>query len=307
MTIHQSYIDRVRRFNRFYTQVLGLLHSKLLKSEYSLAEGRVLFELGQVEKSVAKDLANDLRLDPAYLSRMLSRFEKKGLILKKKSAGDSRSQYLSLTSAGEAELSRLQEMSNSQIADSLCRTDAEQQKQLVAAMGDIERILSSGKSPTETLVIRSHKPGDIGLIAYKHAAFYSERYGFDVTFDAYVASALSEFVLNYDPEKEHLWVVEEGSTPVAFIAIVNVDDEVAQLRWFLVEPHLRGNGLGKKLLNEAVGFCRRRNYKRVILWTVANLQVARKLYSRFGFEVSDSKTHEIWGQNLTEEMWELQL
>ncbi|WP_320174742.1 helix-turn-helix domain-containing GNAT family N-acetyltransferase [Maridesulfovibrio sp.] len=307
MTVKQDYVERVRSFNRFYTQVLGLLHSKLLKSEYSLAEGRVLFELGQVEMAVAKDLSNELMLDPAYLSRLLSRFEKKGLIVKKKSSDDSRRQYVSLTSAGEVELARLQDLSNSQIKESLSHADSEQQKQLVAAMGDIERIFNSGKSSRETLVIRPHKSGDIGIIAYKHAAFYSERYGFDVTFDAYVASALSEFVLNYNSGKEYLWVVEEGTTPVAFIAIVMVDDEVAQLRWFLVDPHLRGNGIGKKLLSEAVEFCRSRNYKKIILWTVENLQVARKLYGQFGFEVSKTKTHEIWGQHLTEELWELQL
>jgi len=137
--------------------------------------------------------------------------------------------------------------------------------------------------------------------------FYSQTYGFDATFDAYVASGLSQFIMQYDPPKEHLWVAEEGATSVGSIAIVKKEDAVAQLRWFLVEPQARGRGLGKKLLHEAIAFCKRNNYQKIILWTISNLYAARQLYEQFGFQVIKNRSHQIWGQELTEELWELEL
>ena len=118
---------------------------------------------------------------------------------------------------------------------------------------------------------------------------------------------MAEFVSQYDPQKDHLWVVEADTKFMGSIAIVKSDKDVAQLRWFLIEADARGQGLGKKLLHESIEFCKRQNYKKIILWTVSNLEIARKLYAQFGFKVIDKKTHNIWGQQLTEECWELKL
>ena len=174
-------------------------------------------------------------------------------------------------------------------------------------VSDIEKAFAGETNQSRMFSLRSHGPGDIGYITYRHAMFYSRTYGFDVTFDAYVASGLAQFVMQYDPQKEHLWVAETDATIVGSIAIVKAKEEVAQLRWFLVESEARGKGLGKKLLHEAVEFCKRQNYRKIILWTVSNLEAARQLYDRFGFQVSTTNTHQIWGQELTEELWELEL
>jgi DNA-binding MarR family transcriptional regulator/N-acetylglutamate synthase-like GNAT family acetyltransferase len=300
-------IEKIRQFNRFYTQVIGLLDNKLLKSDYSLTEARVLFELGQAPSLVARDLVTRLRLDPAYLSRLLKRFEKQGLIHKKISSKDTRKQVLSLTAHGKLALRKLQDMSNEHVTTLLGNITKEEQEQLVQAMTTIERILMEETSQPTMFTLRSYRPGDIGYITYRHGIFYSQNYGFDVTFDAYVASGLAQFVTQFDPQKDHLWVVEANTTIVGSIAIVKADEGVAQLRWFLVEPQARGNGLGKKLLHEAIAFCRRQQYRKIILWTVSNLETARYLYGRCGFQITTTKTHQIWGQELTEELWELEL
>ena len=306
MVIELSYVEKIRRFNRFYTQILGLLNNKLLKSDYSLAEARVLFELGQ-PNLVSKELSKQLHIDPAYLSRLLMRFEKQGLIHKKKSLEDTRKQVLSLTAKGDSAIAKLQEMSNLQITLSLSNTSHEEHEQLIKAMERIEQIFTGEKPQSKTFTLRSHRPGDIGYITYRHAVFYSNNYGFDTTFDAYVASGLAQFAVNYDVQKEHLWVAEDGATPVGSIAIVKSEEAIAQLRWFLVEPRAGGIGLGNKLLHEAVEFCKRRNYQKIILWTLSNLYTARHLYEKFGFQVTTTKNHEIWGQELTEELWEIKL
>lgn len=307
MTIKPYYVEKIRRFNRIYTQILGLLNNKFLKSNYSLTEARILFELAQTNNHVSRDLSKQLHLDPAYLSRLLMRFEKQGLIRKKKSPEDTRKRILSLTSKGKSEIARLQSMSNLQITSLLINTTEEEHERLVKAMVTIEQFFTGKKSQPKTVTLRSHRPGDIGYITYRHAIFYSQAYGFDATFDAYVASGLSQFVMQYDPQKEHLWVAEEGTTPVGSVAIVKAEAEVAQLRWFLVESQARGTGLGKKLLYEAISFCKRKNYQKIILWTLSNLHTARRLYERFGFQAVTHKTHQIWGQELTEELWEIDL
>ena len=307
MAINISSVNKIRHFNRFYTQVLGLLNNKLLKSDYSLTEARILFEFGQKSNFVSKDLVKRLHLDPAYLSRILMRFEKQGLIQKEQSSEDTRKQIISLTLQGESVLSKLQEMSNLQIISSLANTSQDEQVELVEAMKIIERIFTGKPSQSKTFTIRSHRSGDIGYIIYRHAVFYSKACGFDNTFDAYVASGMAEFVSQYDSQKDHLWVVESDTTFMGSVAIVKSNEDVAQLRWFLIEAQARGKGLGKKLLHESIEFCKRQKYKKIILWTVSNLEIARKLYAQFGFEIIATKTHNIWGQELTEECWELKL
>ncbi|MHB1394524.1 MAG: GNAT family N-acetyltransferase [Clostridia bacterium] len=94
---------------------------------------------------------------------------------------------------------------------------------------------------------------------------------------------------------------------IGMIAIVRADDSTAQLRWFLIEPHMRGIGLGYKLMKTAVDFCKDKNYKHVFLWTVSILEAARSLYKRFGFELTESKSNDSWGAHLMEERWDLKL
>jgi DNA-binding MarR family transcriptional regulator/GNAT superfamily N-acetyltransferase len=307
MTKNLEKVEKIRSFNRFYTNLLGLLNRKLLKSDYSLAEARILFEIGHIPSSTASDLAKQLALDPAYLSRILSKLEKNNLVKKEQSREDTRKQLLSLTPSGHQALSELQHRSNEQIRTFLTHVSEEDQERLVHSMETIENILKGDSNRSGMFTCRSHRPGDIGYITHRHGVLYAEEYGFDETFEAYVAAGLAKFVEQFEPAKEYLWVVEMEATIVGSVAIVKVDDNIAQLRWFLVEPSVRGRGLGKKLLNEAVGFCKRRGCRKIILWTVAQLHAARHLYANAGFQLAETKNHVIWGQDITEELWELVL
>ncbi|MBY8992610.1 MAG: GNAT family N-acetyltransferase, partial [Candidatus Lokiarchaeota archaeon] len=134
---------------------------------------------------------------------------------------------------------------------------------------------------------------------------YSIENQLDESFEAYVAKYMSEFIENYDANNEHLWIVEKDTDIVGSIAIVKVDDEIAQLRWFLVEPYARNKGIGTKLIYEALNFCRNKGYQKVVLGTISELKTARKIYIKNGFQLIESKTHRIWGRDLTEENWEL--
>lgn len=307
MKVNLERIGKIRSFNRFYTNLLGLLDITLLKSDFSLTEVRIMFELNQLSTTTASELVKLLSLDPAYLSRILSGFEEKKLIDKQRSNEDMRKQILSLTSKGQQMILELQKKANKQIKALLSNVKDKDQDRLVTSMRTIECILQNEKEKSEFYSLRSHKPGDIGYITYRHGVIYANEYQLDETFEAYVAKYMAEFIENYDPAKDKLWIVEKESEIVGSIAIVKKDNKTAQLRWLLVEPHLRNKGIGTKLMHEAISFSKSQGYQKVILGTFSDLIIARMLYSKNGFQLLDSKKHQIWGHNLTEEQWELNL
>jgi len=151
------------------------------------------------------------------------------------------------------------------------------------------------------------KLGDIGYLTYLHGVIYAKERGYNQTFEAYVAGGLSEFVRSFSPDRDRIWLAEANGRIVGSIAIVGHLKTDAQLRWFLVHPDYRGLGIGKGLLNDALRFCRERKYKTVFLWTTSELTEAGRLYTRFGFEKTEEKTHKIWGKKVTEERYVLYL
>lgn len=157
-------------------------------------------------------------------------------------------------------------------------------------------------------VIRSNlQPGDIGYVIYLHGTLYRKEYGWDYTFEGYVAEGLGEFVLSFDARKDCLWIAEMDGQIVGSIGIVGESSSQAQLRWFLVHPTMRGRGVGRDLLDKALQFCRERGLESVFLWTVSDLKVAAHLYESAGFHKTEQKTHQIWGKTLTEERYDLSL
>jgi N-acetylglutamate synthase-like GNAT family acetyltransferase len=148
------------------------------------------------------------------------------------------------------------------------------------------------------------RPGDIGYLTYLHGVLYAQEYGWDHTFEAYVAGPLAEFAIAQN-ERERIWMVEEGGKIAGSIAIVEVSKEEAQLRWLLLHPNLRGRGMGAKLLEEAINFSKEKEYSSVFLWTASALTAARELYERAGFQLTEEKRHELWGAIVTEQRYEM--
>jgi GNAT superfamily N-acetyltransferase len=134
---------------------------------------------------------------------------------------------------------------------------------------------------------------------------YAKEYGYDQTFEAYVAGGLAEFVQSFSSNKDRTWLAETNGRIIGSIAIVGHSKVDAQLRWFLVHPDYRGLGIGREFLNEALRFCKERKYKTMFLWTTSELKEAGHLYTRFGFSKAEEKTHETWGKRVTEERYDL--
>jgi len=156
--------------------------------------------------------------------------------------------------------------------------------------------------------LRYHiRPGDIGYLTHLHGITYAKEYGYDHTFEAYVADGLAEFIRSCSPDKDRIWLAETNDQIVGSIAIVGHSKTEAQLRWFFVHPKYRGIGVGRKLLNEALHFCKERKYRTVFLWTTSDLSTAQQLYTGAGFKRTRMKTHRIWGRTITEERYDLDL
>jgi GNAT superfamily N-acetyltransferase len=150
------------------------------------------------------------------------------------------------------------------------------------------------------------RPGDVGYLIFLHGVLYAEEYGWDHTFETYVAGPLAEFA-RFHHERERIWVVEKDGKVAGSIGIVEATPEHAQLRWFLLHPDLRGHGIGRMLIEQAIDFCRDCQYSLVYLWTTSALTVAGSLYRSVGFQLTEAKTHEMWGAMVTEQRYDLPL
>ena len=160
--------------------------------------------------------------------------------------------------------------------------------------------------PPDITIRHTLRPGDIGYVTYLHGTLYAAEYGWDHTFEAYVAGPLAEFGKSHN-DRERIWIVEKDGKVAGSIAIVGASTDEAQLRFFLLHPSLRGQGIGRILMDDAIRFCRESHYSRVFLWTESALTAAASLYASSDFQLTEENTHELWGLVVTEQRYDLTL
>jgi len=301
-------IQTVRRFNRFYTRQIGVLQEHLLQSQFSLTEVRVLYELAHRDNLTAKDLCINLGLDRGYLSRMLQSFETQGWIKITPSTDDRRRQFLSLTAKGHKVFDPLDRRSSDEVAAMLARLSPHQQKKMLAAIHDLEAVLSPHQPAPEPYILRQHRPGDMGWVVQRHGELYWREYQYDERFEALVAEIVAEFIQHLDPKRERCWIAEKDGENIGSVFLVRKSSTIAKLRLLLVEPSARGLGIGKRLVEECVQFAREAGYKKIMLWTQSELAAARGIYKSAGFQRVAEERHDSWSRKgLVAETWELTL
>jgi DNA-binding MarR family transcriptional regulator/GNAT superfamily N-acetyltransferase len=300
-------VAAVRRFNRFYTKQIGLLHEGYLESPFSLTEVRVLNELAHSDKPTATELARELGLDAGYLSRILRGFERRRLIERTASKADGRQSLLSLTKQGRVAFAPLEARSHGDIGTMLAKLSAPEQRRVIEAMYTVEGLLGTRREQKVPYLLRPHQPGDMGWVVHRHGALYAQEYGWDERFEALVASIVAKFVERHDPKREHCWIAEKDGEIVGSVFVVKQSKTVAQLRLLLVEPKARGLGIGARLVDECVRFARHAGYRKLALWTNSVLRAARHIYAKAGFRLVHKEHHRSFGHALTGETWELPL
>jgi DNA-binding MarR family transcriptional regulator/GNAT superfamily N-acetyltransferase len=303
----QESIDDIRAFNRFYTRHIGVLEEGWLKSEFTLTESRVLYELAHRDKPTASEIGKALGLDAGYLSRILAKFQRRKFIRKTASSKDERAVHLELTAAGFKAFSPLDSRAREQINGLLTPVDARDVGALTAAMGTVQRILAGRAPAAEPFKLRDLQPGDIGWITSRQAVLYHREYGWDITYEALVAEILSGFVKNYDGRRERAWIAEREGQIVGSVFLMRASDEVAKLRLLYVEQSARGLGLGKRLVDECMAFARAKGYGKLTLWTNDCLVSARKIYQAAGFQLVKQEKHRSFGKDLMGQTWDLKL
>ena len=300
-------VEAIRRFNRFYTQRIGVLREGLLQTPFSLTEVRVMYELAHREEPTATELSKELGLDAGYLSRILRDLSKRELIKKRPSKSDGRQTHLHLTRKGEKEFAALNARSNDEVAAMLSKLPASEQQRVVAAIHVIEEVLGAKPEPKASYLLRPHQPGDMGWIVHRHGVLYAQEYGWDEQFEALVARIVAEFIQNFDSRRERCWIAEKDAEIVGSVFLVKESKTEAKLRLLLVEPGARGLGIGKRLVAECVRFARQASYKKITLWTNSVLDAARYIYEEAGFHLIKEEKHHSFGHDLVGQTWELEL
>jgi DNA-binding MarR family transcriptional regulator/GNAT superfamily N-acetyltransferase len=305
-------VDRVtgvRQFNRFYTRQIGLLRQGMVGTAFSLTEGRVLYEIGRRGKITAAELVADLCIDPGYLSRLLRGFVTSGLVVSTRSERDRRQSILALTDRGRDTFATLDRRSSEEIAVLLERLGEDEQRRLLSAMATIQALLAPAQAPPtqDAVVLRPHRADDLSWMLARHAAIYGREYGWGIQFTVLVAGIAAEFQPGRDPSREGCWIADLGGERVGSVMLVDAGGGVAKLRLLIVEPHARGRGIGRRLVEHCIGFARAAGYRKITLWTQSVLTGARRIYEGAGFVRVEEKPHCSFGVDLVGETWELEL
>lgn len=293
-------VETVRRFNRFYTRQIGVLHEHLLDSDFSLTEVRILYELAHRPALTTSQLCRELGLDSGYLSRVVSGFEKKGLIAKARSPHDARATQLQMTAHGRATFSPLEDASRREVATMLSQLSEPEQQQLVDAMHQVESLLD-GSAPN--YLLRDPQPGDMGWLVYRQSVMYAQEYGWNNEYEALAAEIVARFVREFDPKSERCWIAEKDGKGVGSVFVVRHDDSTAKLRLLYVDPSARGLGIGRRLVEECLRFARQAGFRKMILWTNSVLTGARRIYEQAGFQLIEEEPHHSFGKDLVGQTW----
>jgi DNA-binding MarR family transcriptional regulator/GNAT superfamily N-acetyltransferase len=299
-----SSIETLRKFNRDYLNRLKIFDSNY-NNNHSITETRILYELSTHKKVTLKQLCKTLQIDAGYASRIIKKYTSKGFVVKTSDNEDKRSNYLRLTLLGKEIVDKINTTENQRIQTILDELDEETQYKLTDAIDKAYSFLNPEKE--DTPIIRTHQPGDLGTVTHFHGKYYADTYGYTDIFEAHVAKEFSEFILNFDTDKDVFYVVEKNGRVEGSIALQQRSEDSAQLRFFYLSPALRGFGIGKALMNNLMQFAKKANYKHINLWTHKGLESAHKVYEKYGFVMTETKTHSLWKENLEEQMWEANL
>jgi len=319
-------VAQVRAFNRFYTNVIGVLHGLYLDSPYTLTEGRLLFEIASHGSVEVSELRRTLDIDAGYLSRVLTRFEAESLVTRHRSAGDARRQEIRVTDAGRAAMADLDRRSAGQIGVLLRGADCDRlldaMRVITGELGQpgpdttasanrpAKHPMPEGETPDREnapriVTLRPSGLGDLGWVLQRHATVYAAEFGWDASFEALCARIIAEYTTLRDahPDRTAGWIAEVDGVPAGSVFCVPDSETTARLRLLLVEPWARGLGLGARLVGQCLQFARETGYHDITLWTYDLLASARKVYQAAGFTLASEYSDNAFGHQMMSQTW----
>lgn len=263
--------DVLRRFNRTYTQRIGVLDDSFLGTGRPLAVSRLLFEIGSDGPVGVRDLRERLDLDSGHLSRMLRRLEEEGLVATVADPADRRRRLVELSAAGRRAYDDLERRSEDRAATLVAPLTPRQQERLAAALGTADLLVRAA-------TVRLREVASDDPVAREATR-------------RYVAELDRRFPGGFDPggpdapEPGATYVVATSDgAPVAYGGIRPVlDERTAEIKRMWVDARWRGAGLGARMLRHLEDLARARGYGRVVLDTNGSLTEAIAMYERAGY------------------------
>ncbi len=294
-------VDVVRRFNRFFARHAGALHERLHKSHFSLTEVRILHELAHDRARTAADLSRNLGLDTGYLSRLLTNFQKLGLIVRGRNESDGRAHLLTITADARAKVDEIDLHVSAEAAALLSRLTPGEIEQLSNAMIDIERLLSPHHGEGHDTRLRSPRRGDFGWIVERHAHLESSDRAAHAN-EAYSAKVVARFLgaVQSGTPRIACWVAErEGAARVGAALLSAQSEKEARIELLFVEPGARRRGLGVQLVSACTNFAHGAGYDNVICRMPMVHEDLCALFKRTGFTAKqDGDSGVIWHREL---------
>lgn len=296
-------IEAIRTFNRFFTRHVGAIDARFLDTDANLPEARLLFEIARQEPVLANTLQATLELDRGYLSRMIARFEDRGWVTRERLDTDARTRPISLTAIGRAAFDQLDQRQRATVARDLERLSPTEQDDLVQALTKARLLLDPHASAD--FILRPARTGEVSLVAARQSVLYAASHGWGHGLETLEAETTAAFLRHFKPEREQCWVAEIGSVMAGAVFLTDEGENVARLRLLHVEPFARKRGIGDALVRQCLGFARDKGYAQITLWTHTVLDVARRIYTRNGFECVSTEVHHEFGEPVQGEIWRM--
>lgn len=308
-----SHIDPIRKASRKMVRELGFMQTNLAATNYQPSAVHAMVEIGEERTLTAAQLADIMNLEKSSISRMVRKLVEAGELKETISDNDGRAKLLSLTPQGKRTLASINTFAQRQVASAIDQLSDYQQRtisqglQTYAAALENSRLGNSATSNQAITIKQGYLPGVIGRVTEMHASFYSSLIGFGQFFESQVATGITEFTTRLTNPQNGLWVALDSGRIAGSIAIdgEHLGQNLAHLRWFIVDDSLRSAGVGRQLLGEAISFCKKQHFAEVHLWTFQGLDSARRLYEKFGFVLAEERTGNQWGKEVVEQRFVL--
>ena len=292
-----------RDFGRLFVRRTGLLSRTPYDPELNLLESRIVFELAKAGRLRSKDLADLLRADKGYLSRVMASLRRRGAVEVLAPREDGRERWLALAPRGRKLFFRIDRASEGRARGLLQALGRPKAAALIDHLRAATLLLSDQPSRLLEVGLRRPAPGDLGWVVSRHGEIYRREFGWNAELEALVAEIVASFARKHDPAKERAWIAHASGVRLGCVFLVREDDTTARLRILLVEPAARGAGIGSLLVRNCLAFAKAAGYRRVTLWTNSVLRSARRIYEGEGFSLDREEPHHSFGKDLTGQFW----
>ncbi|PXX46984.1 bifunctional helix-turn-helix transcriptional regulator/GNAT family N-acetyltransferase [Undibacterium pigrum] len=305
-------VEAIRDASRRLVRELGFMKPTLAGTRLPASAVHALIEIGDHGIHSASALCEVLQLEKSSVSRMVRKLIEAGEAMETSSQQDAREKQLALTVKGKQTLAAINQFARIQVCRALENIPSSTHGTVKEGLGLYAEALATVRKnvslPVSTVfndlsIQCGYCPGVLGRTIEMHAHYYSRNAGFGHFFEAKVASGMADFMGRLDAPRNQIWYAIKDGKIVATIAIDGEDlgSNIAHLRWFIVDDGLRGSGMGRRLLKEAVSFCDEQQFSEIQLWTFNGLDAARRLYEDAGFALIEELTGRQWGEEVIEQ------